>query len=307
MRVDVPGFDTADLDAAYNVFQKDNIIRLCQKYLRNAPEYQALLERELAEGAIFELAWRLNTDLDWVWQETDVRGNARRWAVLSGIALKQGDQPAHLEFRRKQHFPTRLHMKDGTRMDEPMAVEGYLDRIRPNSQLKQSLYLVTHDGYLFSLPPARAHPPQPPGTSGAPPASSENMSSSFGFVGSVDTRRKAEVRRGRLQILEATGAFDLRSIVAVRRAFQMIPQAREQGTVPQNTDWEDSEGFWEQVDRSGSDDEDDGGEPGMSKAKDKPRLRMRRSFELVLVSGRVLRFEVRLRLHPSPLVCYTLG
>ena len=32
MRVDVPGFDTADLDAAYNVFQKDNIIRLCQKF-----------------------------------------------------------------------------------------------------------------------------------------------------------------------------------------------------------------------------------------------------------------------------------
>ena len=69
----------------------------------------------------------------------------------------------------------------------------------------------------------------------------------------------------------------------------------------------DDAGSVEDVELGGSDDEDDGGETGMSKAKDKPRLRMRRSFELVLVSGRVLRFEVRLRLHPSPLVCYTLG
>ncbi|TBU28603.1 Pleckstrin homology domain-containing protein [Dichomitus squalens] len=291
MRVDVPGFDTADLDAAYNVFQKDNVIRLCQKHLRNAPEYRALLERGLAEGATFELAWRLNTDLDWVWQEIDVRGKARRWAVLSGLALKQGEQPAHLEFRLKQHYPTRLHMKDGTRLDEPVAIEGYLDRIRPNSQLKQSLYLVTHDGYLFSLTPAHAHPPQPPGAPGMPSSTPEGTLYSLSSPGSVDTRRKADVRRGRLQILEATGAFDLRSIVAVRRAFQMVPQAREQGTVPQNTDWEDTEVFWEQVDRSESDDEDDGGESGVSKSKDKSRLRMRRSFELVLVSGRVLRFE----------------
>ena len=97
---------------------------------------------------------------------------------------------------------------------------------------------------------------------------------------------------GQLQILEASGMSDLRSIVAVRRAFQLIPAQREQVDASQLTDWEDSENFWEQVDRSESDDEDAGGEVGMTRAKDKARLRLRRSFELLLTSGRVIRFEV---------------
>ncbi|KAI1789615.1 Pleckstrin homology domain-containing protein [Ganoderma leucocontextum] len=291
MRVDVPGFDTADIDAAYKVFQKDNIVRLCERYLRSAPEYRAVLEHELGAGATFELAWRINSELDWVSQDTDVQGNARQWAVLSGLALKQGDKSARLEFRLKRHSPTRLYLKDGTHLDEPAAVEGYVDRIRLNAQLRHSVYLVTHDGYLFSLAPAQAHPPHPPGAPGTSPTASQSALDTAGLVESADTRRKAEIRRGREQVLQATGMFDLRSIVAVRRAFQHVPQGTEQRAMPHGADWEDTEAFWEQVDRSESDDEDAGGETGMSKSTDKARLRMRRSFELVLVTGRVLRFE----------------
>ena len=294
MRVDVPGFDTADIDAAYKVFQKENIVRLCQKYIRSAPEYRALLDHELGAGAKFELAWRLNTDLDWVWQDTDVQDNTRLWAVLCGLALKQGDKAASLEFRLKRHFPTRLHLKDGTRLDEPAAVEGYVDRIRLNPQLRHSLYLVTHDGYLFSLLPAHAHPPHPPGAPPSSPAASQSALDTAGLVESAETRRKAELRRGREQVIQATGMFDLRSIVAVRRAFQHVPQRTESPARPHGTDWEDTAAFWEQVDRSESDDEDTGGETGMAKTTDKSRLRLRRSFEIVLVTGRVLRFEVRL-------------
>ena len=297
MRVDVPGFDTADISAAYKVFQKENVVLLCQRYLQRAPEYRALLEHELAGGAKFELAWRLNSELDWVWQDTDVQGNARQWAVLCGLALKQGDKPARLEFRLKRHFPTRLHLKDGTRLDEPMAVEGYVDRIRLNQQLRHSVYLVTHDGYLFSIAPPHAHPPHPPGapgTPGASPAASQSAVGAMGLVESAGMRRKAELRRGRAQVLQATGVFDLRSIVAVRRAFQHVPQGTETGTAtPHGIDWEDTAAFWEQVDRSDSDDEDAGGDTGMVETANKSRLRVRRSFELVLVTGRVLRFEVR--------------
>ena len=89
---------------------------------------------------------------------------------------------------------------------------------------------------------------------------------------------------------------DLRSIVAVRRAFQLLPPQREQVNLSALTDWEDSESFWTQLERSDSDDEDTGGEAGMANAKDKGHLRMRRSFELLLTSGRVVRFEVGLRL-----------
>ncbi|KAI0372157.1 hypothetical protein BV20DRAFT_940447 [Pilatotrama ljubarskyi] len=294
--IDVPGFDTADLDAAYAVFTRANIIGLCAKFLGTAPEFRALMERERAEGATFELAWRHGTNLDWVWRESDVRDKPRKWAVLCGLALAQAGRPAHLEFRRKRHLPTHLRMRDGTRLDEPPAVEGYLDRIRPNSQLKQSVYLVTHDGYLFALNPARAHPPPAPG---APePASSIPGSgpSAQGASDTADTRRRAEVRRGQLQILDATGVSDLRNIVAVRRAFQLIPRQRERVSAPREADWEDTAGFWAQEERGEGDDLDDGdagGEAGLARVavKDRARLRMRRSFELVLTSGRVVRFE----------------
>ena len=83
-------------------------------------------------------------------------------------------------------MPTRLHLRDGTRLDEPPAVEGYVERIRPNSQLRQALYLTTHNGYLFTLLPAHAHHPPPPGFA-------------------APNRGVGEVRRGAAQILRATG------------------------------------------------------------------------------------------------------
>ncbi|KAI9058357.1 hypothetical protein FKP32DRAFT_1597444 [Trametes sanguinea] len=281
IKIDVPGFDSGDLNAAYDIFTRENIIGLCEKYLSTTPDFRALMQREHADGATFELAWRLGTNLDWVWRTTDVQHKQRQWAVLCGLALTQGGRPAHLEFRRKRHLSTRLHMRDGTRLDEPPAVEGFLDRIRPNSQLKQSLYLVTHDGYLFALPPAHANPPPAPGTVPAPDTPFDD----------ADTQRKAEIRRGRLQILEATGVSDLRNIVAVRRAFQLVPKHMEEVDVREVVDWEDSERFWAQVERSESDDEDAGGESGLARVRDRARLRMKRSFELVLTSGRVVRFE----------------
>lgn len=36
-----------------------------------------------------ELAWRLDTNLDWVWWHDDIQGHPRPWAVLAGLALNQ--------------------------------------------------------------------------------------------------------------------------------------------------------------------------------------------------------------------------
>ncbi|KAH9854680.1 Pleckstrin homology domain-containing protein [Lenzites betulinus] len=288
IKIDVPEFDNANLDAAYTVFSRENIIRLCEKYLRTVPEFRALMERSHAEGATFELAWRADTDLDWICRTSDDRAAPRKWAVLCGLALAQGGRPAHLEFRRKRHLPTRLRMRDGTRLDEPPAAEGFLDRIRPNSQMKQSVYLATHDGYLFAMSPAHAHVPPPPGA----PELAQAVGTGGAESARGDTQRKAEVRRGQLQILEASGVSDLRSIVVVRRAFQLVAPHMEYVDLGKNDgDWEDTEAFWTQVERSDSDDEDAGGDEGFARTRDKGRLRMRRSFELVLTSGRVLRFE----------------
>ena len=44
--------------------------------------------------------------------------------------------------------------------------------------------------------------------------------------------------------------------------------------------------------RTDSDIEDEGGDAGYAAAKDKARLKVYRSFEIVLTNGRIIRFEV---------------
>lgn len=48
-----------------------------------------------------------------------------------------------------------------------------------------------------------------------------------------------------------------------------------------------------QADGTDSDDEDEGGDDVLSQHTEKSQLRVRRSFELLLKSGQVVRFEVR--------------
>lgn len=158
-------------------------------------------------------------------------------------------------------------------MDEPLGIEGYLDRVKPATQTKQSVYVATHDGYLFTMSPEHAYPPPPPGVSPGTLSSKE--------------LKEAEVNRGAKQILTAHGVLDLRNILAVRRAFHQIPRYTHDDS---NND--DEVGVWQELERTGSDDEDRGGEEGLAMVPDRPRKRMRRSFELLVVTGHVVRLEV---------------
>lgn len=94
--------------------------------------------------------------------------------------------------------------------------------------------------------------------------------------------------------MHATGVCDLRAIVAVRRAFQANPPYKhKEREVPTNDEaawfaiWAEADG------RTADDHEDEGGEEPLAKVGDKVRLRLRRSFELLLANGRVVRLEVR--------------
>ena len=92
--------------------------------------------------------------------------------------------------------------------------------------------------------------------------------------------------------MTATGMCDLRSILAVRRAYHSAPMQMHDLVEPAADDisWlgmcENSE------QRSADDEEDEGGDLGLSKSADRTRLKMRRSFELLLNTGHVVRFEV---------------
>lgn len=178
--------------------------------------------------------------------------------------------------RLAQHSPQHLVLKNGTRVSEPPSIEGYLERIRPNSQTKHPIYLFTHDGNLFSIVADNANPPSP-----------------MGIGQTADTPealRLSEVQRGTAQILKAIGVVDMRTILAVRRAFQPVVPASHDN--PDPGDDQSYVSLASHIERTPSDDEDEGGEEGLRMAQDKPHLRMRRSFELLLKNGHIIRFEV---------------
>ena len=86
VKIDVPN---AENDQIYKVFSRDNVIRLCMDSLRAVPEWKNVIERQMAKGQTLQLAWRVDTNIDWIWLQHDTYKDPRRWAVLCGLALKQ--------------------------------------------------------------------------------------------------------------------------------------------------------------------------------------------------------------------------
>jgi len=106
--------------------------------------------------------------------------------------------------------------------------------------------------------------------------------------------RQTEVKRGGLQIVDAFGVIDLRDIMAIRRAFQIIPQPLHNETnIEGGQAGREGNNDAIQLERSASDDGDEGGAEGLAKSADKPTVKVKRSFELLLRTGHVVRFEVR--------------
>ncbi|KAH7921911.1 hypothetical protein BV22DRAFT_1197834 [Leucogyrophana mollusca] len=288
VKIDVPVIDIINMERAYTMFSRRNIIELVQKSLGSSHhsgdaasrDWKYVIEREMAAGKTLELAWRMEAKLDWVWQEDDIEGNPRPWAILCGLVLKQSRKSSHLELRLGEHFPATIHAPNGTKLHEPPAIEGYLDRIKPNTQSKQQVYLSSHDGSLFSISPWDANPPTPPNVH-----LSRDVSKHGDMAKVAQELYKGEVKRGATQVTVAYGVLDLRKIACVRRASTLVPQYRTDDVQ------EDPHETVQEVDRSDSDDEDEGGVDGMAKASDKARLRLQRSFEIVLSSGLVIRFE----------------
>ncbi|KAL0580133.1 hypothetical protein V5O48_001909 [Marasmius crinis-equi] len=279
VNIDMPAIDTAE---AFKVFTRDNVIALCMENLRSVRDWKYIIERQIAEGRVLELAWRRDTNLDWIWLDDDVDGKKRNWAVLCGLVMNQSSIPAHLEIRLGEHFPSFLHQNDGTRLVEPPGMEGYVDRLRPNSQARQSVYLAVHDGNLFSLTPSQAHPPNPLGPFPMTQSATEHYS---------EMLRQSEVLRGVQQIQDADGVADLRNVLVVRRAEHPVMQPRHDvKEQPEDENWVHT---WNAEEMSEEDRGDEGGDEALQKAKpeDKPGLKMRRSFELLFKNGHIVRFE----------------
>lgn len=96
--IDVPQPEAfSNYDKVYDVFSYKNIIDLVQRSLSSergsagpvSRSWKAFLERKLRAGKKLQLGWKHGGQLDWVWQEQDIDGNARPWSVPSGLSLRQ--------------------------------------------------------------------------------------------------------------------------------------------------------------------------------------------------------------------------
>lgn len=170
-----------------------------------------------------------------------------------------------------------MHIKDGNLISEPPSIEGYVTRVKAPSGTHEEVYLTVHNGLLFTLRPAHANAPNPPGAIPVPFDLNKNAH---------QVLREDEVRRGAKQVLAARDVTDLRAVMAVRRAFRPVFLSSQP---EHDSGMEEQDG---EVTHEETDTQDVGGDAGLT-AGDMTVIRMRRCFELVMQTGQIMRFEVR--------------
>lgn len=89
VKIDIPASVSLETEEGLSMFTRENIIGLVRNALKNFKDWEFIIEREVEKGKHIELAWRMDTKLDWVWLDDDVDGNRREIAVLCGLPLKQ--------------------------------------------------------------------------------------------------------------------------------------------------------------------------------------------------------------------------
>ena len=88
VKIDIPNIAISTVDGN-KMFTRSNIIRLCMESLHTVSDWKDVVERQIQGGRVLELAWRIDTNLDWIWLEDDVYNEERPWVVLCGLALQQ--------------------------------------------------------------------------------------------------------------------------------------------------------------------------------------------------------------------------
>ena len=136
-----------------------SIIQRCMEMLTSFPEWADVLRTWLQHEKI-GLAWKRYDRLEWVHGVNEQR-------MYGTIAMQKSYD---LELRPKQHYPTTVSLLDGSHMEEPPPLEGFLVRLtsqkgnirRFGKMFFKRLYFSTNDQYLCYCRPALASPPPPP-------------------------------------------------------------------------------------------------------------------------------------------------
>lgn len=135
------------------------IIQRCMEMLTDIPEWADVLQTWLQHEKM-GLAWKRYDRLEWIHGANEQR-------MYGTIAMQKSHD---LELRPKQHYPTTVSLPDGSHMEEPPPLEGFLVRLtsqkghvrRFGKMFFKRLYFSTNDQYLCYCRPALALPPPPP-------------------------------------------------------------------------------------------------------------------------------------------------
>lgn len=154
------------------------------------------------------LAWKSEDGrLDWLAFDTTVQGRRREWAILAGLARQNINTPVELQARKARHQPIWARLEDGTVLQEPQGVEGFLVRQKTAQSPKDTVYVSTHDGNVFTSHANHAHPPLQPGRAKSLPRDI--------FPELHDSHLDSEKQRMRLFLQEAAGCVDFRDIDSI--------------------------------------------------------------------------------------------
>ncbi|WVR06432.1 hypothetical protein IAU60_003463 [Kwoniella sp. DSM 27419] len=193
------------------MFAKDKVVQTCWDMLTESLDVADLRrqsEEIHGERLRLEMAWKSSDGgLDWVAFDSTVQKKGRAWALLAGLARAQGEAlHRELQIRPARHQPKALKLEDGTRLDEPPGIEGYLVR-HTTATTKDHVYISSHDGNIFVGNMKQARPPLLPQSEGSTPA---NMFDDV-YHAFIDN----EHRRMARFLERCSGCIDLRDIVSV--------------------------------------------------------------------------------------------
>ncbi|WVQ96460.1 hypothetical protein IAU59_003565 [Kwoniella sp. CBS 9459] len=198
--------------AQCRAFEKSKVIDECWDMLEDSMDVGELrrqAEQQDGEKLRLDLAWKSHDgNLDWVAYGTTVQQKSRDWALLAGLARAQVEPgQRELQIRPARHQPKYLKLEDGTHLNEPPGIEGYLIRHKASGP-KDQVYLASFEGNIFVGSMKSARPPLLPQKEASSPASLfPEMYRSF-----IDT----EHRRSARFLERCAGCIDLRDVVSVK-------------------------------------------------------------------------------------------
>lgn len=172
VRLIIPEDDDPGGRMTRKLLNPKSAIHTCFDMISGAVDLDALTSFSKEPDLGLQLAWKTGDGyLDWLAWRTTVIGKKRDWGILAGVARTQTSPTTQqLQLRRSRHQPAYIKLEDGTSLEEPPGIEGFLTRHKSAASPKTELYVSTHEGNLFAASPSDAYPPVKPLNEGSTPS-----------------------------------------------------------------------------------------------------------------------------------------